>query len=389
MTDLLDRITAACSGGSDDAMITFRAELAPDEPGGKVAPPTYPEGSRDPHDKERSTPYVIEQRTIDGETHYTVQLDSWPSQANRIEEALDLDRARGRLSLPGFEIVSPVDEDRTVRIPSLRMPHRYADAYLMNCTLGGVAFDKTPAGKSMQVAQPADVRALYEHSPESLIFGAWNSHRKGRQARFPRTYRSEIIGLDPVVGSRRAGRMDPENLSGQAKPVGDGWEFSPGGTKAAGSKLSERGLGNIAPQESPGGVTVGTILRLGSISFAGMRRLGFGSASDEAAAAARTALVGLALYGDRLVFGDAGLWLRSGCDLVVVRDELTFLRRGGQRDPLSITASEALAVFETARQRAAEGGLVMADGLTEVAAAKSLEDAIRYAYVRAEGDDSK
>lgn len=389
MTALLDRITAACAGGSDDAMITFRAELAPDEPGGKVAPPTYPEGSKDPRDETRATQYVIEQRSIDGEVHYSVQLDACPSQANRIEESLDRERARGNVSLPGFEVVSPVDEDRTVRIPSLRIPHRYADAYLMNSTVGGLAFDKSEVGKSLQLAQPDDVRALYRHSPESLIFGAWNSHRKGRQARFPRVYRSEIIGLDPIVGSRRAGRMDPENLTGQAKPAGDGWEFSAGGTKAAGSKLSERGLGNIAPQEAPGGVTVTKILRIGSISFAGMRRLGFGPMPDEAAAAARTALVALALYGDRLAFGDASLWLRSGCDLVVEQDHLSFLQRGGQRDPLSITAGEALQLFEEARRRAAELGLAMADGLTEAAAAKSLQDAIRYAYVRAESDESK
>jgi hypothetical protein len=32
MTYLLDRIIAACAGGSDDAGITFMTELAPDEP---------------------------------------------------------------------------------------------------------------------------------------------------------------------------------------------------------------------------------------------------------------------------------------------------------------------------------------------------------------------
>lgn len=386
MSDLLDRIAAACTAGTDDAMITFRAELAPEEPGAKVAPPTYPEGSRLPDG--RPTRYVLEQRVIDGEAHDVVLLDSFQSQANRAEEALDRDRASGRVSLPGFEVVSPVDEDRTVRIPSLRVPHRYADAYLMNCTLDGVAFDKSGVGKALQLATMEDVRALYAHSPESLVYGAWNSHRKGRQARFPRVYRSEMFGLDPVVGSRRAGRMDPENLAGQAKPSGESWEFLPGGDKTKGTKLSERGLGNIAPQESPGGVTISRAVRIGSISFAGVRRLGFGDLAEDAAVAARAALVSLALYADRLAFGDASIWLRSGCDLVVETDTICFLRRGGDRDPFALDAGTARAMFESARQRAADLGLGMADGLSEMSAMKPLAEAIRHAYLRAEGGDA-
>lgn len=387
MTDLLDRITLACSGGGDDAMIIFRSELGVEDPSAKVAPPTYPEGSKTQDGQ--STRYVLEQRLVDGEPHEVAVLDSFQSQANRVEEALENERAAGRTALPGFMISSPLGDGRTVRIPSLKVPHRYADAYQMNCTLRGEPFDKSTVGKSLQLAQPEDVRALYEHSPESLVYGAWNSHRKGRQARFPRIYRSEVIGVDPQVGSRRAGRMDPENLAGQAKQNADGsWSFASSGEKVKGSKLSERGLGNIAPMEGPGGVTVSSIVRLGALSFAGVRRLGFGDLPAEAAVAARATLIALALYGDRLAFGQPSIWLRSGADLVVLTDEIAFLRRGGDKDKIDLDASAARDLFQEARTRATVLGVTMGEEQLDLVASPALQDAIKFAYLRADATEA-
>ena len=387
MSDLLDRLTTACSGNGDDAMITFRAELAPEDPSAKVAPPTYPEGSSTPDG--RKTQYVLERRLVDGQPRDVVQLDSVQSQANRAEEALDQARTSGEVDLPGFAVVSRVDEDRTITISSLQMPHRYADAYLMNSVVDGTPFDKSAVGRTLQLATPEDATVLYERSPESLIYGAWNSHRKGRQAKFARIYRSEVIGLDPLVGSRRAGRMDPENLAGQAKVAADGsWEFAASNEKVKGSRLSERGLGNIAPQEGPGGVTVSNALRLGSLSFAGARRLCFGAASDAASAAGRAALIALALYADRLAFGQPSLWLRSGCDLVVVQDEIAFLGRGGAREVLHLDVAAALALFLEARAHADSAGITMATDRVTLQASKPLQDAIKFAYLRAGADEA-
>lgn len=387
MTELLDRLTAACAGKGNDAMITFRAELQPDDPSAKVAPPTYPEGSKtaDGH----QTQYVLEERLVDGTPHPTVLLDSVQSQANRIEEALDQAREAGTIDLPAFVVTTHVDADRTVSISSLRAPHRYADAYLQNSLLDGSPLDKSEVGRRMQLATAEDVRALYEYSPESLIYGAWNSHRKGRQAKFARVYRSEIIGVDPLVGSRRAGRMDPENLAGQVKPTPDGgWEFASGSEKVKGGKLSERGLGNIAPQEGPGGVTVSRALRLGSLSLAGVRRLRFGDAAVDAAVAARTTLVALALLGDRLAFGQPSIWLRSGCDLIVVRESIEFLRRGGTREDVDLGGDGGYELFTAARDRATSLGIPMSATTTVLEAGKPLADAIRYAYLRAAAEES-
>lgn len=395
--ELYERLRRACAGASDDAMMVFRAESKPDGDGAKVAPPTYPDGTvllvDGPDGKrEQRTPYLIEDRLLDGAPRATVLLDSVQSQANRAEDALHGLVSAGRLAYPLLEIVMDVDEDRTVRISSLRLPHRYADAYLRDSLLDGLPFDKTPVGKALQLSTPEDATALYRYSPESLVFGAWNSQRKGRQAKFPRIYRSEVIGLDPHLGLRQAGRMDPENLAGVAASQPDGdWKFATGdGPKVKGEKLSERGLGNIRPTSGPGGVTISAAIRLGSLSFAGLRRIGFGGRPSEAVVNARVVLAALALVADRAAFTEPSLWLRSGCDLTLVDDRVAFVRRGGAEETVEVGLDDALGVVERARDTAAEQGLVMSTDRLELTPKQaSLGEAIRYAYLRAATEDAE
>jgi CRISPR-associated protein Csb1 len=397
MSDLYERLRAACAGTNDDAMIVFRSRFEPEGHGTKTSPPTYPEGSVilvDDATGKRSlrTPYLIERRHIDDQDHDVVHLDSVQSQANRAEDALYDLVSSGQLSYPQLEIVVAVDGDRIVRIPSLHLPHRYADAYLRDSRVGGTPFDKTDVGRSLQLATPDDVTALYQWSPESLVFGAWNSQRKGRQAKFPRVYRSEVIGLDPIVGERRALRMDPANLEGGARPLPDGdWEYAvPDGAKVKGAKLSERGLGNIGTREPPpGGVTISGALRLGSLSFAGLRRLRFGHVSPEASVNARAAIAALALLADRAAFSAPSMWLRSGCDLVLVDDAVSFLRRGGNEERIDLSEVAALSLFQEAREVAQNAGIAMSDEKIELTPnEKNLGEAIRYAYLRATSQDS-
>ena len=157
---------------------------------------------------------------------------------------------------------------------------------------------KDVAALRLRMATVADVRPLFEREPCSLIFGAWDSHRKGRWPKFARLYSSSMYGLDPVVGTRKGGRMDSVNLTGTvdetAKAESD-WKFIAEGTKQKGNKLSEIGHGNIAPNPVPGGVTVSEIRRVASISLAGLERLRFGDATADAGRFARAALATLAL----------------------------------------------------------------------------------------------
>jgi CRISPR-associated protein Csb1 len=287
--------------------------------------------------------------------------------------------------LPLFELRTSIGE-RGLRLTSFDFPHRYADAYLRDSEIDGVRFDETEVGRELRHASANDVSAVYRWDPGSLVFGAWDSHRKGRQARFARVYRSEVIGLDPVVGVRMAGRMDPYNLTGtiddKEKQEGD-WKYVAGGEKVKGGRLSEIGHGNIAPVPAPAGVTIREGLRLGSISFAALARLRFDAESREAANAARAVLAALALVGDRLAFDRASLWLRSGCELVVLEDEVVWEQRGGGHESLSLTTDDAVELLTAAQQQAANAGLPMETATVEVSPIPSLQQAIEFAFTAA------
>jgi len=376
--DLLERMAAGCCLESEDAALVVRAEFEPvGGTGTKLMPPTY---GLDP-------PYVFEERVVGGERVRAVLLDSFQSEANRVEEALLAARQDGKLALPLF-VIEFTAGGRPRSLTSLQFPHRYADAYLRDSMLGGVRFDHSEVGQRLRAVDPVDARALYELDPGSLLFGAWDSWRKGRQTKFARVYRSELIGLNPVEGRRRAGRMDPFNLVGaiddKARSEGD-WHFVASGEKAKGHKLSEIGHGNVAPSEvDAGGVTIEKALRLGSISFSGLSRVRFGDAPSESVKWARAALAALALVGDRLAFGAPALWLRSGCDLALVSETIGFQRRGGDIEPVAITVDEASALFDAAVDRASNAGLAMSAATIALQPTEALQKAVEFAFTTAD-----
>ena len=226
------RSAAALEG--ERALIRIRTTYQPaGGDGARVYPPTYPAD-------QGKSPYVLETRVVDGDERDAVLLDGVPSQANRAEFALLKGLRGGRFAIPLLEISHK--GAASVVLTSLELPHRFADAYLRDSEIDGVKFDKTDLGKAFQAASTDDVTVLFKHDPGSVVFGSWNSHRKGRQAKFPRIYASEIVGWDPQTGERKAGRMDPLNLTGNAKPDGDEWKFVAAGEKVKGERLSEIGL---------------------------------------------------------------------------------------------------------------------------------------------------
>lgn len=349
----------------------------------KVMPAIYPGG------------YLLERRLVDDQPRHTAQLDSWQSQANRVEAALLRHRDRGRIRLPLFEMNVAVENvPRPIRLTSLDFPHRYADAYLRDSTVDGVRFDKSEPGRRLRAASQADATALLELDPGSLLFGAWDSHRKGRNAKFPRSYSSEIIGLDPERGVRYGGRLDPFNLVGTIDDAGKGegdWQFLGAGEKKKGARLSEIGHGNALdsdtdPATNKGGVTISEARRLGFISFAALDRLGFGSAGEEAQATARAALAALALAGDRLAFGGPSLFLRSGCDLVRVTETIAFERPGGELESVDVTPAEAVSLYGEAQSHATGLGLSIGEETIAIEPIAGLRAAIEHAYLSAEAD---
>jgi len=379
--DLADRLVSALGPERQHTAIVVHAIYQPVGGAGRtVLPPTYPTTPSEP------MPYLIADRLVEGVRRPSVVIDQEPSQANRVEESLRDAHDDGRLALPIFELKAGAGE---VRLTSLDFPHRYADAYLRDSLVDGVRFDQSTVGQRLRLATVADVRPLYEREPCSLVFGAWDSHRKGRWPKFARLYAATMYGLDPVIGKRRGGRMDPINLTGaiddKAKAETD-WNYIPEGAREKGQRLSEIGHGNIAPNPVHGGVTVSDIRRIASISFAGMERLRFGDASPDAAALARAALAALALAGDRLAFGGPSVWLRSGCDLAKISEKVGLERPGGDLDEFAATPQEALEAFSLLRERAAAAGVVMATDTIELLPTTALDAAVKFAVTSGSQD---
>ncbi len=337
-------------------------------------PPTYRGGYV------RSRRHVGRDEPVD-----TVLIDSYQSQANRLEEALLDARDARRISLPLFELRMQAG-DWPLRLTSLDFPHRYADAYLRDSTIDGEKFDKTDVGRALRTATPDNASALYRHDPVSLILGAWNSHRKGRQPKFARAYRSEVIGIGEISATQRGGRLDPLNLTGAVAMGNDGeWDFVVGGDKKVkGGRLSEIGHGNaLSRDDQPGGVTVEEVRRVGFLSFASLHRLRFPDVSAEAQDAGRAALAALALASDRLAFDRAGVVFRSGCELTTRSAELVWERRGGEVESLSLSVDQALDLFTHAVERAAGAGLAMDTTTHEIVPTDGLRKAIEHSFLAA------
>lgn len=344
--------------------------------GSRVYPPTFPTSRND------DSPYLLEQRMRDGGPVDAVVLDQVPSQANRCTEAIKTAWRTGKVRLPMLRLTH--SGPMSVEITGLDAPHRAFDAYWRDSLLSETKFDETPMGKALQAASLEDARALLEYDPATIVYGGWNSHRKGRQAKFPRLYSSEMVGWHPVLGTRKAGRMDPLNLTGARSGDGDDWTYSAVAAKTAKAKLSEIGHGNIAPNSTHGGVTITEATRYCTLSLSALRRVRFGDLADEAQAAARTYLAAFALLGDRLAFGGAGVWLRSGCELVVESESVEWILRGGVCEPFTLTASDAVALYAEALDAALQAGVTLHLETVDLVPSKALSQAMDFSLTKAE-----
>lgn len=378
MSEIYDRLVEGCSRGSRIAAIRIIADYAPT--GGlttKVFPPTYPEQG-----------YLIEERFVEGVKRGAVVLDSVPSQANRLEEALLEAAESGEISLPYIEVAAQV-EGGNFRVTSLDAPHRSPDAYFRDAqTAEGVAFDKSPVGRQLRQADDRHARAFYEHSPTDLVLGMWDSQRGGRGLRLARAYSSEVVALDPVAGKRAAGRLDPYNMQGGEvfydKDDPSNWSFDPKRlattAKVAKGKPSNVNHGNALASNAPGGVAVTSIARTAVISLAVLQRLRFptddGTGDPATNAAGRAVLAALAMLGDRLAFSGAGLFLRSGCDLVMSTERIEWIRSGAEPESFELDVTGARELFARAVAEAAARGLTFADDVVRLEPAANLRELI-------------
>src|SRR5262249_13438252 len=117
-----DKLRTALSGSA----VAFRLTLRLEAVSPKVFPPTY-EGGK----------YAVENRRINGQEVPCVLLDSVPSQANRMELALQDAWMGGEIELPVVSTdFSAVENPGVPKVTSLQAPHRIADAILRDSYLG-------------------------------------------------------------------------------------------------------------------------------------------------------------------------------------------------------------------------------------------------------------
>lgn len=216
--------------------------------------------------------------------------------------------------------------------------------------------------------------------------------------RFPRVYTSETIGYGVVAGRRAAGRADLI-VSGAEKvlPTEDG-SFTTAPEKAKGTKkLSELGHGSIPPGDtvqrnnrtvlSPGGVTVRQIRRTASVGFAGIARVAFGNElSPDGTRAARAVLASLALAGDRLAFAKPAVFYRSGCELLVTDEQLTWVG-SGREEPLALASDDALALVAHAVDHAASAGVTWSVDPVTVRPHDALQAVIEKSFFAVPGEE--
>lgn len=317
--------------------------------GAIVFPPTYPEVG-----------HLVYQRRIDGATVQCVRIDSVQSQANRMELALAaMVRDEGRK--PRFELpLVRVDFGNGRVVDSLTAPHRVFDAILRDSTLDGVRWLESDKGRPLTLARPDNARTVFEIAPTSLLFGAWYStaiNSRGTDARFERMITSEIDGIGVAVAKRAAVRRDPLNIPADVRiyvpKESHDWELTPilgedeklyeGGEQKKPSGINHS---SVIGRTEDRGVTVDRIELRQVITLAGLRKLRFGTAEQNAAARGLLLTLGLVAAAAQ---DEMGYALRSGCTLNTTgAAKWELIDAYGEVSYLDVMLDAAFAAFEAA-----------------------------------------
>lgn len=336
MTPLtLSMLRAACDEDGTDGAIVLDAALEPVGGYGTPVNPAIYAGGHYQHDKRWEGPEAAESTSV-------IVIDNVPSQANRLEAALEATAdetgvPRLVLDLTG-EDFAHLPPHLPRRLSSLRWPHRSGDAYLRDALLDGSPFAKSPVGRSIIDATADSAGALVAWFPQALLYGFWQSHLGSdrSQAKHARVWVSEIVGWDPASGgepgelTRTLGvKGDPYNIEDtnrvdfdDADLLGGGWKLVEG--EKSGSKdgkkagaISNIGHGQVPADSGLAPVSFRGISQRATLSFPQLRRVRLGDGfSDEQDASARTLLAALGIHAHQIAFGRP-FALRSGTDLVL------------------------------------------------------------------------
>ena len=325
----VERLISACGDAAAAGAIVIDAELVPTGGHGTPVSPAGYEGGRFQRDRRWEAPDAAEPTPV-------IVIDNVPSQANRLEAALEAEA--DALGLP--RLVLDLTVSGLAHIPphvprelsSLRWPHRNADAYLRDSLLDGAVFDRTELGKAILGATASAAGPLVAWFPQALLLGFWQSHlgSKRSQAKHARAWVSEIVGWGPGSGdgeTRTLGvKGDPVNIGDvgktahKAEDLLAGWDVDP--SKKAGKKDKMSGLGHgqvpfEKGSEALAPVSFRRITQRASLSFAQLRRVCLGTGHDSAQdEAARALVAAVGLHAHQSAFGRP-FALRSRADLSV------------------------------------------------------------------------
>lgn len=362
-------------------------------PGDKIFPPTYPgERNNDP------ARHVFETRRIDGNDVRCVLIDSVQSQANRLEEALLAAMRAGKFKMPYLVVdfkeqkaPNGIDVGDLGEITSLDAPHRVFDAVIRDSELDGTKFTDTEHYKKLLLAKSANATQLFELSPTSLIFGAWNSTGEGGGlgAKFTRCLVSEVVGIGAAEGQKGAVRIDPLGIRATVRVVGGplDWGLASGVKGEKSVRPSKINHSNIVSKLVPGGITIDYALHTAVVSCAGLRRLRFPETKNETAG--RTALATLALVAlteqDR-----AGYALRSRCDLVCEgKAPFEIVRPDGSTENFEIDADVAVGLFKQSVDEAKVAGFPWSEDPIRLAPQKRLVELVALSRAKALAGESE
>jgi CRISPR-associated protein Csb1 len=390
-----ERLLQACSDDGEDAGISIFTELEP--LAGTHAPvkPAIYAGRK----------YQYEQRWWDRAAREgpvdAIVIDNVPSQANRLEAALDsmaeeLGLPRVVLDLSGIASLPP---HLSRQLSGFRFPHRQADAYLRDAYLEGRSFPRTEAGGRLMAATGDHCEALLEFFPQALLFGFWQSHlgKKRSQAKLARSWVSEIVGYEPAGAATTTAQLgvkgDPLNLSIDERVTfepGDllkGWvveDAKKASGRKSGESLAELGHGQVPISEAeaaPTGVSFRGIEQQSTVSFAGLRRVQ--AHEPNASAAARALLVSIGLLAHVGAFGRS-FSLRSGCDLQATMSRWTWRGPSGDETLTPLVTASARTLFHRCVALAEAAGLPVGQGWASetmvLTPSPALEKAIRLSY---------
>ena len=385
LADLIENVKLG--GGS---VITSITELEPAAgPHASVAPAKFVDGSK--------SVFAYENRYIEDDAQKVVLIDSKQSELNRAEAAIEQGRQYGdeaAVKIPRA-VVTYKTENGSVEYTDMELSHRIFDGHFRAGRVDGKPITENDQYRALRNCTPADMSALLNTAPATLLFGAWDSTRKSNQVRLRSALVGEIIGVladqDPGAEHRQArrggARVDAVAASVKLAPkdmeslVNDqANELSPGNLKknrdaiAAASKAKNKdaahvsasgiGLGSIPPVlEETGAVACRRIIRSWVLSLATLRQLRFGQ-DETKNVAARALLAALGL--NAIARAERELYIRANCDLIESSAPVVTLdqRFGEKKEFAPLTVKQADQLLLEAIEYAKEAGVADWNGQT-------------------------